>query len=59
MCSLPYLGIECKGGGGCLPRCRYATCFCSFFALGNSKIEVYETYFCLIVTTCAHLLEQA
>ena len=39
-------------GGRCLPRDWYTTCFCSFFTMSSSKIEVFKTvFFCGIVTT--------
>ena len=38
-------------GGGCLPRDGCTTMLMQFFNPDSSKIEVFETYFCDIVTT--------
>ena len=46
----PYLGIGCGGGGGA-PKGLVQNLLMQFFTLGNSKIEVFETYFFHTVAT--------
>ena len=51
MCFSPYLGYECRGGGGGQTGLVH-NLLLQFFDLGNSKIEDSETYF---FRYCDHL----
>ena len=42
-CFSPYLGTRWGGGGP--PKALVHNLLCSFFTLGSSKIEVFETCF--------------
>ena len=43
MCFSHYLDIQCGGGGG--PKELVHNLHTHLFTLGNSKIEVFKTYF--------------
>ena len=51
MCFSYYLGTDCGGGGGGVPKGLVQNLLMQFFTLGSSKMEVSETYFFDIVIT--------
>ena len=50
-CFSPYFGIRSGGGGGGSPRGLVHNLLMQLFTPNSSKIEVFETCFCDIVTT--------
>ena len=51
MCFSPYLGIECRGGGGGGPKGLVHNLLMQFFTLDSSRIKVCENCFFDIVIT--------